>query len=672
MPVRLLTREEVASLLSLEKTIEVVENAFAEYALGRTETPPVLSLPVPSQRGELDVKFCYMDGSGMAGGKIVSFYQDNVEKGLPSVMGTIVLFDGSTGELLSVMDGGYITTARTGALGALSARYLARADARRVAVLGAGTQARIQLEALKLLRPDIAEVRAFSRTLASTQRYAEEMQRKVGIPVRVSGSVQEMVREADIIITATNAREPLIRDAWLPPGVHIIDVGADGEGMQELDPAIFGRARVFCDSLDQCAAIGELQHPLREGILTRDQVTEIGDVIIGCAPGRKSDDEITVFDTTGVAIQDLAAAHLVYQLAEAAEVGTVVDLGGGSKPRPTMRYLGDTLDHLAISTMGFQDWPPREQLTTFYQAARQRAGDDPISWRMGKALLKAIAHNKTVIVTTGEYEPNEFRHGESDGPVGIAVLARTLTRLGYRVVFVCDPRLFTVHRAIVDQFVGTALEYAAFPGGTGFDFQDLAADILHEYDPAALIACEKLGRNPAGEYHGAFGTNCSAHENRVDFLFDLAYEQGRLTLSFGDQGNEIGFGNIREAAMRVAPYGRTCKCPCQQGIIATTKTTYLLPATVSNWGAIALANMLAALTRRDDLVHTEGRQRWLQELVLENEVIDGALIVVSRSVDSIHGDVDLAVVKLMEAATSRSLTTKAAYFESAVKGQEGS
>jgi alanine dehydrogenase len=662
MPVRLISKQEVASLLSLEKTIEVVEDAFAQYARDLAVTPPVLCLPVTSQRGEIDVKICYMDGLGTAGGKVVSFYEGNAAKGLPSVMGTIILFNGETGELLSVMDGGYITTARTGALGALSAKYLARVDAKVVGVIGSGTQARIQLEALKLVKPGITKVRVFSRTPANRRRYAEEMQVKLGIPVQVVSSVREAVEGADIIITATNAYEPLVKDAWLAPGVHIIDIGADGEGMQELDPVIFGRARAFCDSLDQCAAIGELQHPLQARIITREQITEIGDVIIGAAPGRQSDDEITVFDSTGVAIQDLAAGHLVYQLAEAADVGTVVDLSGSASPHPTMRYLGETLDHLACSMMGFQDWPPREELTTFYQAARQQAGGDPISWRMGKALLKAIASNKTVIVVTGEYEPNEFEHGESDGPVGIAVLARTLFKLGCKVVFVCDPRLFDVHRAIVDQFVGASLEYVSFPGGTDFDYQTQAADILERFDPAALIACEKLGRNSAGEYHDASGRNCSTHENRVDYLFDLAYEQERLTLGFGDHGNEIGFGSICEVAMEVSPWGRTCKCPCGQGIIATTKTTYLLPATVSNWGAIALANMLAALTSRSDLVHTEGRQRWLQELVLENEVIDGALLCVSRSVDSIDGDVDLAVVKVMEAATSRSLTTRAAYF----------
>lgn len=662
MAVRILTRQEVASLLSLKEALTIVEQVFAEHALGRTATPPVLALPVDSHRGEIDVKLCYLDGSGIAGGKIVSFYEGNAGRGLPSVMGTILLLDGTSGELLSVMDGGHITTMRTGALGALSAKYLARRSATVVGVLGAGAQARIQLEALKMVCPGLAEARAYSRTPERTQAYAEEMESKLGIPVRVAGSAREMVQGADIVITATNARAAVIKDAWLPPGVHIIDVGADGEGMQELEPAIFGRARVFCDSLEQCAAIGELQHPLKLGIISREQVTEIGDVIIGAAAGRQADDEITVFDTTGVAIQDLAAAHHVYQAAEAVGLGTVVDLSGHSQPPPTMRHLGDTLDHLATSTMGFEDWPPRGQLDAFYQAARRQTGGDPISWSMAKALLRATRQNKTVIVATGEYEPNQFRRGETDGPMGIAVLARVLSRLGHRIVFVCDPILFAVHQAIVDPFVGGPVEYVAFPGGTGLDYKDLAADLLEQYEPVALIACEKLSRNIAGEYHGAFGTNCSAHENRVDHLFDLAFEQGRLTLSFGDQGNEIGFGNIRETVLEVAPYGRRCQCPCQLGIAAVTRTSFLLPCTVSNWGAIALADMLAVLVGRQDLVHTEGRHRWLQELLLENEVIDGALGIVSRSVDSIDGDVDLALVRMLEAASLRSLTTKNAFF----------
>jgi ornithine cyclodeaminase/alanine dehydrogenase len=667
MPVRLISAEQVRSLLNLERTIEVVEDAFAQYARGQTVTPPVLCLPVAAQRGEIDAKICYMDGLGIAGGKVVSFYEGNAAKGLPSVLGTILLFDGTTGELLAVMDGGYITRLRTGALGALSVKYLARADAKLVAVIGAGTQARIQLEALKLVKPGIGQVRAFSRTPANTQAYAKEMQEKLGIPVHVVSSVREAVEGADIIITATNASEPLVKEAWVSAGTHIVDIGADGEGMQELDPALFKRARAFCDSLAQCAAIGELQHPLKAGILTREQVTEIGNVLIGAAPGRQRDDEITIFDSTGVAIQDLATGHLVYQLAEAADIGTVVELTSNSSPRLTLRYLGETLDHLACSTMAFQDWPRHAQLPTFYQAARQLAEGDPISWRMGKALLKALVSNKTVLVATGEYEPNEFKHGESDGPVGIAVLARVLVKLGCRVVLVCDPHLFDVHRSVVDQFVGAPLEYVAFPGSTDFDYKALAARILEQCNPAALIACEKLSRNSVGEYHAASGMNCSTHENRVDYLFDLAFEQGRLTLGFGDHGNEIGFGSIREAALEISPWGKKCQCPCGQGIIATTQTTYLLPATVSNWGAIAVANMLAALTNRPDLVHTEGRQRWLQELLLEYQVIDGAFRRVSRSVDSVEGDVDLAIVKVMEAATARILATKAAYLARVLK-----
>jgi hypothetical protein len=328
-----------------------------------------------------------------------------------------------------------------------------------------------------------------------------------------------------------------------------------------------------------------------------------------------------------------------------------------------MRYLGNSLDHLACSAMGFRDWPPRNELSNFYQAARGQTNGDPISWRMGLSLLQAIATNKTVLVTTGEYEQKAFERGETDGPVGIAVLSRTLTRLGCNVVFVSDPRLLEIHRAVVDSFVGTSLEYAEFSGGEDFDYRALAASIIEKFDPSVLIACEKLGRNSAGEYHDASGRNCSADENRVDYLFDLAYEQQRLTLAFGDRGNEIGFGSIVKVARAISPFGRTCNCPCKQGIIATTKTTYLLPSTVSNWGAIALADMLAALSDRPDLVHTAGRQRWLQDLLLEHAVIDGVLLSVTRSVDSIEGDVDLAIVKIMEASTMRSLTTRDVYFK---------
>lgn len=327
-----------------------------------------------------------------------------------------------------------------------------------------------------------------------------------------------------------------------------------------------------------------------------------------------------------------------------------------------MRYLGETLDNLACVMMGLRDWPPRDELIRCYQAARQHARGAPITYQMGKALLQAIANNKTVILVTGEYERGLFDKGESDGPVGIAAIASVLHKLGARLVFVCDPHLFDVHRAIVDCFMGTSLEYVPFPGGAETDYELLATEILEKYNPSAIIACEKLGRNIVGEYHNADGRNCSADENRVDYLFDLAYEQGCLTIAFGDHGNEIGYGIIRDVAVDASPWGRNCRCSCDSGIIAVTKVTYLLPTTVSNWGAIALADMLAALSGRVEWVHTEECQRRLQELILENEVIDGAFLRVSRSVDGIDGDVDLAVVKVMEAATTRSLMTQQELF----------
>ena len=325
MSVLLISRTEVEELLTIEKAIDVVESAFVEYARGESVTPPVLSLPIVAHEGGIDFKMCYLHRQGIAGGKAVSFFANNAALGLPSVMGTALLFDGKTGALLSIMDGGYLTTVRTGALGAIAAKYLANKDAKVVGVIGSGTQARIQLVALTHVRA-VSETRVYSRSPEHSARYAQEMSTELNVPVQAVDSASRAVDGADIIITATNAHEPLVRKESLKAGAHITAIGADGEGMQELDPGIFHVARTFCDSLPQCKVIGELQHPFAKGIISDKDVVEIGDVIAGKAEGRKNDQEITVFDSTGVAIQDLAAEYLVYTLAEERGVGTVVEI----------------------------------------------------------------------------------------------------------------------------------------------------------------------------------------------------------------------------------------------------------------------------------------------------------------------------------------------------------
>jgi hypothetical protein len=329
---------------------------------------------------------------------------------------------------------------------------------------------------------------------------------------------------------------------------------------------------------------------------------------------------------------------------------------------PVFLHLSETLDALVTITLGFRD-SPRSELAGLYAAARVHSGGGPVTYAMAVELLKATEFNSTVIIASGEYEPSGYVNGESDGPLGAAALARALRGLGRRIVLCHDPKLTAAHHAVIDEFVCEALPVAEYPGGADFDYRKHSEAILAAHDPAALISVEKLGRNRAGLYHAANGRGgFDADENRVDDLFDLAGEHNLLTLSFGDYGNEIGFGAIYQAACELSPHGKGCACPCRQGIIATTLTTHVLPCTVSNWGAMAVADALAAVTGRLDLIHTAEHEERLLDLAVKAGMVDGALTQVRRSVDGVPGEADVALIRLMSEAARRAPQTKADYF----------
>jgi alanine dehydrogenase len=247
--------------------------------------------------------------------------------GLPTIQGAITLHDAADGVLLAVLDSMEITTLRTAAATAVAARALARADARVLTVLGCGIQGRSQLLAMSRVR-SLERVFAWDLEAAAAVRYADEMAHTLGCEVRSVADYHTAVQASDVVVTCTPSRRPLLAASDVPPGCFVAAVGADSEDKQELAPDLLARAVVVVDVLEQCARIGDLHHALVSGAMRRDDVhAELADVVSGRRPGRRSATEITIFDSTGTALEDVAAAALVYERAVGAGRGIALRLG---------------------------------------------------------------------------------------------------------------------------------------------------------------------------------------------------------------------------------------------------------------------------------------------------------------------------------------------------------
>lgn len=325
----LLTREDIQALLTMEEAIQAMEDAFRQHALGQVTLPLRTSIAVPEHRGLDLIMPAYVAGEGGGLGlKVVSVYPDNPAKhNLPTILATVLLQDPRTGALLAILDGTYLTAMRTGAAGGVAARYLARPDARRAGLFGAGVQARTQLLALCHVRP-IEEAWVYDPILESASRFAEEMGERLGIPVRVARDPREAVEGMDVVVTATTARTPVFPGTWVAPGTHVTGVGSHTPDTRELDGILIQRARVVVD--ERRAALseaGDLILPLKEGLISEEHIAaELGEVIAGLRPGRETPEQVTVFKSVGLAFQDIAAATRVYELARARGAGMEVPL----------------------------------------------------------------------------------------------------------------------------------------------------------------------------------------------------------------------------------------------------------------------------------------------------------------------------------------------------------
>ena len=309
-----LGRSEVEELLSMGEALKAVEYGFKLEAEGKAIMPPKLYLNLPEYQGDFRAMPAYIDGC--AGVKWVSAYPDNWRQNLPSVMATIILCDPNTGCPLAIMDGTYITAMRTGAAGGIAVKYLARPDSSVIGFIGAGMQAETQLLAISLVLPRIDEVKVFDKQKDVSLRYVQEMGAKLNINIRLAGTVREAT-EADIVVTTTPSRKPVVKKKYIKPGTHINAIGADAKGKQELEADVLKKARVIVDDIEQASHSGEINVSLSEGLMKVDDIHgTLGEIVANMKKGRQSDEDITIFDSTGLAILDIICAKLVYEKAK--------------------------------------------------------------------------------------------------------------------------------------------------------------------------------------------------------------------------------------------------------------------------------------------------------------------------------------------------------------------
>ena len=304
-PVTILTETDLRALVPLDRdAVACIRNAFVALATQPVAMPQVLRLDIPEHRGEVDVKTAYIPGLSHFAIKISPGFFGNPALGLPSTNGMMVVLSAKTGLVQALLlDNGYLTDIRTAAAGAVAADALARPDADCAAILGAGMQARLQLQALTLVRP-LRRATVWARDPAKAQVFAAEMTQALSIPVRAVGTVDEAVQDAGIVVTTTPSQTPILHRAR--PGSHITAMGSDAEHKNEIAPALIAQVHYVADRLSQARKLGELAH----SELLQDDFPELGQVLAGLAPGRSSRDQITLADLTGTGIQDTAIATL--------------------------------------------------------------------------------------------------------------------------------------------------------------------------------------------------------------------------------------------------------------------------------------------------------------------------------------------------------------------------
>jgi alanine dehydrogenase len=321
----LLKGRDVAALLTIEECMAAVEHAFKLYGEGKTQPPGILG--VHARDGGFHIKAGLLElNRSYFAAKVNANFPENAKRvGLPMIQGIVVLCDGENGYPLALMDSIEITIQRTGAATGVAAKHLARSDSKTATICGCGNQGRISLRALtKVLA--IEKVWAYDMDQVQAQRFADELAAELRIKIDAVSDLQTAVRQSDVCITCTPSKQYFLEKHFVAPGTFIAAIGADNPEKQELEPALLSQSKIVVDLLEQCATIGELHHALDAGLMTRDGVfAELGEVIAGVKPGRTSSDEIIIFDSTGMALQDVVTAAAVYEKALSKGAGTLIN-----------------------------------------------------------------------------------------------------------------------------------------------------------------------------------------------------------------------------------------------------------------------------------------------------------------------------------------------------------
>ena len=335
----ILSEQDVRQLFTLTDALEAVEGAYRQKAEGTGIAWPMVYAEFDPGAADMDIRAGDLRASGVFGLKLTSWFSQNPQHDLPEIYGTTLICSDTTGEPLALLNASAITGLRTGAAGALGLKWLGRRNARTLVVAGAGAQSTFQVAAALVAVPTLDTVLVWdpvspTAPVERVERMRDEVaglladcnaERVYRIEAVANG--EQAVRGADAVVTITPARTPIIQDEWVRPGTHLSCVGADMPGKQEVASAIHARARLFADDIEQSVTSGELEIPCAEGAISRGSFAgELGQVIAGMVPGRTSDDEVTVFDTSGIAVQDLASSSVIYERARTQGIGTYVEL----------------------------------------------------------------------------------------------------------------------------------------------------------------------------------------------------------------------------------------------------------------------------------------------------------------------------------------------------------
>lgn len=327
MKILILTHQEVEELLPVDECIPVMSEALSDLARGRTFLPLRMVITPPGAAGDMAVMPAYRSGDQAAYGvKVVCFFPGNPSKGLDSHQGSVMLFSGETGELLALMNASAITAIRTAAVSGVATKLLARENANELAIIGSGVQARAHLAAMACVRK-IKRARVASLRFDNAKRFAAEFASRYSFPIEPVESVEQAISGADLIVTATTAETPILKLDWISAGAHLNVVGSSIPRTREIDSATIAAASLFVDRRESTMNEGgDYLFALREGAIGQDHIkAEIGELLIGSKTGRTSDNEITIFKSLGLAVEDLASAGYLYQKAQKSNKGAWVE-----------------------------------------------------------------------------------------------------------------------------------------------------------------------------------------------------------------------------------------------------------------------------------------------------------------------------------------------------------